>query len=255
MSRFFSRLTYANVVATLALVLAMAGGAAAATHYLITSTKQISPKVLTALKGAKGQAGAPGQTGAPGPGGAAGPGGASGAKGETGARGEKGETGARGEAGVKGERGEQGAEGKLGGPATHWRTTIATAGASKAEPARVTLAEAPPFKLVGHCFLEGADTVAATYLEVTSGSASVAEPNAEGELLEAGEAHELQIATAPATSVTAEHEAAFTGPGEGLFSAESSSGSASIDGAANQGVFLEGKANPACYFSGFLVQG
>jgi hypothetical protein len=40
------RITYANVVATLALVFAMSGGALAAKHYLVTSPKQISPKVL-----------------------------------------------------------------------------------------------------------------------------------------------------------------------------------------------------------------
>jgi hypothetical protein len=43
------RLSYANVVATLALVFAMSGGALAANHYLINSTKQINPKVLKAL--------------------------------------------------------------------------------------------------------------------------------------------------------------------------------------------------------------
>jgi hypothetical protein len=43
------RFTYANVVATLALVLAMSGGALAASHYLITSTRQISPRVLKKL--------------------------------------------------------------------------------------------------------------------------------------------------------------------------------------------------------------
>jgi hypothetical protein len=72
------RLNYANVVATLALVFAMSGGALAAKHYLINSTKQISPKVLKALKG---------KTGRTGPTGPAGP---TGAKGE---RGEKGEPG------------------------------------------------------------------------------------------------------------------------------------------------------------------
>ena len=49
------RLTYANVAATLALVLAMSGGALAASHYLINSTKQINPKVLKKLKGATGR--------------------------------------------------------------------------------------------------------------------------------------------------------------------------------------------------------
>ena len=48
------RLSYANVTATLALVFAMSGGALAANHYLITSTKQINPKVLKKLTGKTG---------------------------------------------------------------------------------------------------------------------------------------------------------------------------------------------------------
>ena len=43
------QLSYANVVATMALVFAMGGSAIAAKHYLINSTKQISPKVLKAI--------------------------------------------------------------------------------------------------------------------------------------------------------------------------------------------------------------
>src|SRR6185312_13676172 len=59
-------LTYANVAATLALVLAMSGGALAAKHYLINSTKQINPKVLKKLRGHTGPRGATGAAGAPG---------------------------------------------------------------------------------------------------------------------------------------------------------------------------------------------
>ena len=45
-------LSYANIVATMALVLAMGGGAAyAACHYLITSTKQIKPVRPRLLEG------------------------------------------------------------------------------------------------------------------------------------------------------------------------------------------------------------
>src|SRR4029077_20939593 len=84
------RLSYANVAATLALVFAMSGGALAAKHYLINSTKQISPSVLKKLKGKKGA------TGPRGPGGAAG---TLGAKGEKGEKGERGGTGERGEPG------------------------------------------------------------------------------------------------------------------------------------------------------------
>jgi hypothetical protein len=72
-------LTYANVTATLALVFAMTGGAFAAKHYLINSTRQINPKVLKKLRGARGRTGAAGAQGkqgaqgAPGAPGAQGP--------------------------------------------------------------------------------------------------------------------------------------------------------------------------------------
>jgi len=66
------RLNYANVTATLALFFAMSGGALAAKHYLINSTKQINPKVLRALKGNRGPAGPAGALGAQGKEGAAG---------------------------------------------------------------------------------------------------------------------------------------------------------------------------------------
>ena len=64
LSAIRKRLTYANVAMTLALVFAMTGGAYAANKYLITSTKQISPKVLKSLKGATGTNGAAGPAGA-----------------------------------------------------------------------------------------------------------------------------------------------------------------------------------------------
>ncbi len=61
------KLTYANVVSTLALVLVLAGGTAyAANHYLITRTSQIKPSVLKQLRGRAGQSGAAGATGATG---------------------------------------------------------------------------------------------------------------------------------------------------------------------------------------------
>jgi len=79
-----SKLTYANIVATLALLFAMSGGAIAASHYLITSTKQFSPKVLSKLHGARGKTGAQGAQGAQGPQGVQGPKGDTGATGLTG---------------------------------------------------------------------------------------------------------------------------------------------------------------------------
>ena len=84
------RITYANVAATLALVLSMSGGAMAATHYLINSTKQINPKVLKKLKGATGPSGLSG---------ALGPVGATGATGPAGAAGKEGKEGPKGQAG------------------------------------------------------------------------------------------------------------------------------------------------------------
>jgi hypothetical protein len=75
------RLTYANVAATLALMFSMGSGALAATHYLISSKKQISPKVLKELKGNVGAKGASGATGAQGAAGTPGAAGATGAPG------------------------------------------------------------------------------------------------------------------------------------------------------------------------------
>jgi hypothetical protein len=78
------RITYANVAATLAVVLSMSGGALTAKHFLIESTKQINPKVRKALKG---------KTGPVGPAGAPGTPGAQGTPGTPGREGQKGEPG------------------------------------------------------------------------------------------------------------------------------------------------------------------
>ncbi|HEY3759842.1 MAG TPA: hypothetical protein VGL37_08770 [Solirubrobacteraceae bacterium] len=84
------RATYANVVATLALLFAMSGGALASGQFLITSTKQISPKVLKKLSGKAGHAGAQGLAGSAGPAGPVGPAGAPGANGKDGTSGKDG---------------------------------------------------------------------------------------------------------------------------------------------------------------------
>ena len=104
-SKAGKRVTYANVTATLALVFAMTGGAYAASKYLITSSKQISPKVLKQLASKAGPKGATGAAGLAGP---AGPGGAAGPKGESGAPGQEGK---EGKPGVPGEPGTEGKEG------------------------------------------------------------------------------------------------------------------------------------------------
>src|SRR5271167_2835207 len=77
-------LSYANVTATLALVFAMSGGALAANQYLISSTKQINPKVLKKLTGKAGHTGANGSQGNPGAAGSAGAPGKEGNEGATG---------------------------------------------------------------------------------------------------------------------------------------------------------------------------
>jgi Collagen triple helix repeat (20 copies) len=110
LSALHKRATYANVTATLALFFAMSGGALAASHYLITSTKQISPKVLRSLAGKSGTAGKAGASGATGATGAAGPQGPAGPAGS----GTPGKEGTQGKEGPKGEPGKEGPEGKSG---------------------------------------------------------------------------------------------------------------------------------------------
>jgi hypothetical protein len=79
-----------NLVAWLALFVALGGTSLAASRYSISSTKQIKPSVLKQLKGKTGRTGPTGPPGA------------------TGQAGAKGETGAKGEAGPKGETGPAG---------------------------------------------------------------------------------------------------------------------------------------------------
>jgi hypothetical protein len=95
-----------TVIAVLALVFAMTGGAYAAKKFLITSTGQISPKVLKSLKGAAGAKGTNGANGA------------QGAAGATGPAGPAGPVGPAGTNGTDGKEGKEGKEGKQGAPGT-----------------------------------------------------------------------------------------------------------------------------------------
>ena len=97
------RFTFMNLAVTLALLLAMSGGAYATSKYVITSTKQIKPSVLAQLKGKNGKDGPAGPQGLQGP---------------TGAAGAKGETGAPGFEGKEGTAGKNGENGKEGSPWT-----------------------------------------------------------------------------------------------------------------------------------------
>lgn len=82
----FRHVSPSLVISVVALCVAL-GGTAVAAGYVITSTSQISPKVLKKLKGNRGAKGARGKTGAPGAKGAPGATGAIGATGATGAQG------------------------------------------------------------------------------------------------------------------------------------------------------------------------
>jgi hypothetical protein len=139
------RINASGLLAILALIFALTGGAYAASRYVITSTKQISPKVLKSLKGKNGQNGANGVPGAAGPAGPTGPGGAqgaAGAKGETGPSGPGGKEGPPGPPGPKGDKGETGPPGPftetLPKGATETGTWLAPANSSREELAMIS---------------------------------------------------------------------------------------------------------------------
>jgi hypothetical protein len=117
------RCSYANVTATLALVFSMSGGALAAKHYLVTSTKQFSPKVLAALKGKVGSTGSAGAQGREGP---------------------QGKEGKQGLEGKEGKPGKEGKEGPEGPGAIEFKSFVPEGGGT-------TLAELDGIKVTGSC--------------------------------------------------------------------------------------------------------
>jgi hypothetical protein len=124
LKRLRDHLTYANVMATIAVFLVLAGGTAFAATQLgkeSVGTNQLKKEAVTpaklskaskaALTGPQGTTGATGATGATGTPGAAGP---QGPAGETGATGATGAPGVPGASGPKGNTGDTGAEGTPG---------------------------------------------------------------------------------------------------------------------------------------------
>ncbi|HEX3325223.1 MAG TPA: hypothetical protein VHR65_08865 [Solirubrobacterales bacterium] len=131
-----SKLTYANVIATIALFLALGGGAWAATSLPKNSigTAQLRNGAVTGEKvrvgsliagdfaegelpaGPRGATGPQGLPGTPGEAGEPGPHGERGATGAQGEPGERGKRGIQGEEGEPGERGATGAQGEPGEP-------------------------------------------------------------------------------------------------------------------------------------------
>ena len=132
-ARLLASFTYANVVGTLALFIALGGVSYAAVKLPAHSvgTKQLKSDAVTSEKVRNGtlrrkdfknghlphgKAGETGQDGQPGDAGPAGARGERGAPGETGERGAAGAPGSAGEAGRVGEKGEHGAPGPSGSP-------------------------------------------------------------------------------------------------------------------------------------------
>src|SRR5262249_29388163 len=102
------------------------------------------------------------------------------------------------------------------------------------------------------CYVSGESTVAATYIETSENGVVFAETGGLEEELEKGEP--VEVGSGSATSKTATHEAAFSGPVEGPFPAQNKTGTIALNGQANEAVFLGNKASPACYFTGTVTE-
>jgi hypothetical protein len=105
---------YRTIIIAILASLCVVATAGAATHYLITSTKQIKPSVVAQLKGNRGYTGARGAIGPRGATGVAGSQGATGAQGPQGPPGTAGAQGAKGDTGATGPQGQQGPQGAQG---------------------------------------------------------------------------------------------------------------------------------------------
>lgn len=252
MIRFVRKhLTYANVIASLALLFAMTGGAYAATHYLINSTKQINPRVIRALRGNGGNSGSTGPAGPQGP---------QGAQGAPGKQGSAGPEGKEGPQGKEGKTGVQGPEGPAGpSSVVHWLVSTNSVGSSIEKPATVKLAEIGPVTVWGHCYQNGGNTAAASYVSTSQGVTFLQdfvkghekEPAWVGrEALKPGTHY--QISEGIAEGATGSHETALLGPNTSGFALVQSA-SLALSGFPSQGVWMTGAGGPACTFSGYAV--
>jgi hypothetical protein len=235
------RLTYANIIASLALLFAMSGGAYAATHYLINSTKQINPRVIRALQGKAG-VGTPGSSGPQGPQGPQGKEGPQGKQGPAGV-GTEGKEGAPGKEGKTGAQGPEGPAGPLS--VKTWRVTAN-------ENENPILATVGQYTVVGHCTKPGVNTIASTFVrsgdEKTYLQTFFVGPEdqvRDGKKVMTANV-EYQVNEHNAESNSSEH--AFWGPNDGGWAVQSPS--LALNGFANQGVWLNGKP---CSFSGYVV--
>jgi hypothetical protein len=170
------RITYANVAATLALVFAMSGGALAARHYLITSTKQISPKVLKKLRGRVGKTGATGPTGLA----------------ITGPQGKQGKEGLQGKPGPQGREGPRGEQGERGSDAFDVKIAALTFPAAAKEPATVVSLSLPAgsFTVLGKVIVNNNDAASGAEVKckmelggtvIDQGILHMTKPSAEGD--------------------------------------------------------------------------
>jgi len=134
-----------------------------------------------------------------------------------------------------------------------WRTTVATAGASSASPNTVTLATVGPFTITGHCFINGTNTQAATFISTSQDGAATQGYSSRGKVPQNISDGDVQISEDTASGATATNTEAFKGPDDGSWVAQSPDGSLTLDGAGSQGVWMQGASGPACSFSGYLI--
>ena len=242
--RIRARMTYANVAATLALVFAMAGGAAAASHYLITSTKQISPKVLRELK-------KPGARGATGPAGAQG---AAGANGLNGAAGTKGEQGPQGKQGPEGKQGRREKRATRASPRVTWnknsgngRGQIATRKRSLLETIGAVHDHGPLLRL-GHRTRSPPRTSKRAKTASSSPKPAAAKKNSnKANRSKSAEAAPKAPPSSPRTWIRRPER-------RPVLRAEQKPARSRSNGQANEAVFLGSKASPACYFTGTVTE-